>query len=255
MNYYQRHIGDYSKDTRFLSTYQHGVYALFLDWYYSNERPIPLELAYRIVQARSGPERRAVDEVLNTFFDLIKTPGFAHNKRADIDLSKYRVKSEANSLIAKEGWDAKRMRNAERNASQTQCERNASHKPIASNQEKAKTPVVPKGDEAAVVVTAYHQALPKCRRMEVMTPKRKRRIALASKLAKQIASEQGWDWNPTEFWEAYFAECSNDPWMRGEVPNPKSATWKQNLDVLLAEDRFASVMDRAISGMRGSDDE
>jgi hypothetical protein len=39
--------------------------------------------------------------------------------------------------------------------------------------------------------------------------------------------------------------------MRGEVPNPKNPRWKQNLDVLLAEDRFASVMDRAIESMRG----
>jgi hypothetical protein len=38
--------------------------------------------------------------------------------------------------------------------------------------------------------------------------------------------------------------------MRGEVANPKNPNWKQNLDVLIAEDRFAGVMDGAIAAMR-----
>ncbi len=250
MNYYKRHIGDYAKDTRFLSTYQHGVYALFLDWYYSNEKPIPMALAYRIVQARSGPERRAVDEVLSAFFDVTKGDGLAHNKRADLDIAKYRIKGAANSLIAQEMWDAKRMQDA----SQTHDERYAndipSHKPLATSHEKAKTPVVPKGDDSAAVLSAYHSALPKCQQIAVLNPKRKRRIADAVKLARQICSGQGWPYVPDDFWQAYFAECRNDPWLRGEVANPNNPRWVQNLDVLLAEDRFAEIMDKAIAAMR-----
>ncbi len=162
MNYYKRHIGDYAKDTRFLSTYQHGVYALFLDWYYSNEKPIPMALAYRIVQARSGPERRAVDEVLSAFFDVTKGDGFAHNKRADLDIAKYRLKGAANSLIAQEAWDAKRMQDA----SETHDERYAndipSHKPLTTNHKEAKektpTPAAPVDFKADVF--ARWKALP-----------------------------------------------------------------------------------------------
>lgn len=257
MNYYERHLGDYSKDTRWLSTYQHGVYTLLLDWYYTHEKPIPLDIVFRIVQARSGPERKAAQEVIDTFFDVSKEAGFAHNKRADIDIAKYVVKCGTNSLNAKARWDATGIPTASQSQCEQVCETDAHQAPSTSNQSpaKEKTPVVPRGDEPSVVVSAYHAALPKCARMEVMTPKRKKRIANASKLAKQISSEQGWEWDAAEFWAAYFAECSNDPWMRGEVANPKSATWKQNLDVLLAEDRFATVMDRAISSMRGSIDE
>ena len=246
MNYYQRHLGDYAKDTGWLSTYQHGVFALLLDWYYSNEKPIPLEFAYRIVKARSGPERKATDEVLLAFFDLNKEPSFAHNKRADLDIAKYRVKSNTNSLIAKEAWDAKRMRDA----SQTHSDGDASHKPVTNSQEKAKAPVVPKGDDEAAVLFAYHSALPKCREVSVVNPKRKRRIADAVKLARQVCAGQGWDYVAADFWSAYFAECATDAWMRGEVPNPKNPRWVQNLDVLLAEDRFAEIMDRAIASMR-----
>jgi len=139
MNYYKRHLGDYAKDTGFLSTYQHGVYALLLDWYYSNERPIPLDLVHRIVRARSGPEKKACDEVIRAFFDVSKEPGFAVCKRADLEISNCKSISEANSLIAKEAWDAKRMRNA----SISHSERNASHKPLANiskDQKKKHTP-------------------------------------------------------------------------------------------------------------------
>jgi hypothetical protein len=100
------------------------------------------------------------------------------------------------------------------------------------------------------VLSAYHDALPKCEQISARTPKRRKRIATADKLAKELCQQQGWDYEPTAFWTAYFGECAADPWMRGEVPNPNNPRWKQNLDVLLAEDRFAGVMDRAISAMR-----
>ena len=118
-------------------------------------------------------------------------------------------------------------------------------------EQEKKTPIVPNGDAAvAIVVDAYHRILPKCQRIAVMNTKRKNRISAAIKLARQIAKDQGWAWEPEIFWTAYFNECAADPWMRGEVPNPKNLGWVQNLDTLLAEDRIAGVMDRAIAAMR-----
>ncbi|HEY5851958.1 MAG TPA: hypothetical protein VIT62_14485 [Lysobacter sp.] len=107
--------------------------------------------------------------------------------------------------------------------------------------------------ESDLVVSAYHRALPKCQRISVLNDKRKKRISSATKLARRVCQSQGWEYTPEEFWGAYFAECSNDPWMRGEVPNPKNPAWVQNLDVLLAEDRFATVMDKAIAAMRAGE--
>jgi hypothetical protein len=104
----------------------------------------------------------------------------------------------------------------------------------------------------AVVVSAYHDLLPNCQRAEVINPKREKRIKTADKLAQSVCSQQGWPYDRDAFWRSYFGECAMDPWMRGEVPNPKNPRWRQNLDVLLAEDRFASVMDAAISAMKDS---
>lgn len=114
-------------------------------------------------------------------------------------------------------------------------------------------PPTPKGDGSAeAVVEAYNRILPGCQSVSVLNDKRKKRIAAAVKLARTVCRQQGWEYVPADFWSAYFSECALDPWMRGEVPNPKNPNWKQNLDVLLAEDRFAGVMDRAIASMRAS---
>lgn len=105
--------------------------------------------------------------------------------------------------------------------------------------------------DADAMLAAYHAKLPKCQSVAVLNDKRAKRMAAAVKLARRICREQGMPYDPAEFWGAYFEECAADPWMRGDVPHPTRPTWKQNLDVLLAEDRFAGVMDRAIAAMRG----
>ena len=100
------------------------------------------------------------------------------------------------------------------------------------------------------LLDAYHRILPRCQHVAVLNPKRRKRIQAADKLARQVCAQQGWTYDPAGFWSAYFDECAIDPWMRGEVANPRNPAWKQNLDVLLAEDRFAGTMDRAIAAMR-----
>ncbi len=106
-------------------------------------------------------------------------------------------------------------------------------------------------DAAAEVLAAYHACLPSCQQIAVLNPKRRKRIGEAIRLAKQVCKSQGWEYD-AEFWPAYFGECAKDEWLRGDKPNPNNPKWKQNIDVLLAEDRFAEIMDRAIAAMRGA---
>lgn len=103
-----------------------------------------------------------------------------------------------------------------------------------------------------VVLAAYHEILPRCQHVSVLNPKRVKRIQAADKLARQVCRNQGWEYDADAFWRAYFGQCSNDPWLRGEVANPRNPRWRQNLDVLLEEDRFAEIMDRAVSGMEAA---
>jgi uncharacterized protein YdaU (DUF1376 family) len=71
LNYYERHIGDYTKDTSHLSLLEHGVYARLLDVYYLRESGIPKDQVYRLIGARAKAERAAVDGVLSEFFELV----------------------------------------------------------------------------------------------------------------------------------------------------------------------------------------
>jgi uncharacterized protein YdaU (DUF1376 family) len=262
MNYYKRHIGDYAAKAGHLSPLEHGVYTLLIDAYYNREEAPTKAEAIRWARARSADELAAVEAVLAEFF--VEADGRFVQNRIEEELFAFRAKQEVNRQLGARGGKANAERNAKRIATETLSEQEAkqvprreandkpSHKPLATSHEEANTPVVPKGDSAAVVVDAYHSALPKCQGAHVMNDKRKKRIGAAVRLAKQVCASQGWEYGDgTSFWSAYFAECATDPWMRGEVPNPKNAAWRQNLDVLLAEDRFAGIMDKAIASMRG----
>lgn len=88
MNYYERHLGDYARDTAHLSLLEHGVYTLLLDRYYATEQPIPADQAHRVARARTRDEKAAVDAVLAEFFVLVD--GAYRNKRADAVIAAYR---------------------------------------------------------------------------------------------------------------------------------------------------------------------
>lgn len=70
MNYYERHLGDYARDTAHLSMLEHGAYTLLLDRYYATEQGIPADQAHRVARARSRDEKAAVDAVLGEYFRL-----------------------------------------------------------------------------------------------------------------------------------------------------------------------------------------
>lgn len=71
MNYYERHLGDYARDTAHLSMLEHGAYSLLMDRYYATEQGIPVDQAHRVGRAKSKEEKAAVDSVLAEFFTLI----------------------------------------------------------------------------------------------------------------------------------------------------------------------------------------
>ncbi|WP_080762267.1 YdaU family protein [Chromobacterium violaceum] len=101
MNYYERHLGDYAKDTAHLSILEHGVYSLLLDRYYGTEQGIPADQAYRVSRARSDDEKAAVDVVLAEFFEL--ADGVWINRRAEEEIAKAQAKIKAAQENGKKG--------------------------------------------------------------------------------------------------------------------------------------------------------
>lgn len=142
MNYYKRHLGDYAKKTRTLTTYEHGVYNLLLDLYYSEEAPLSEEDAVAVCRAATKAERQSVAKVLERYFE--KVDGRWHNSRADEEVAKYHEKATKNAAIGSLGGKQKAKRNASETLSESAGEclpnDNPSHKPVTNNQEEANPP-------------------------------------------------------------------------------------------------------------------
>lgn len=101
MNYYKRHLGDFARDTSQLSQGQAGAYDLLLDWYYANEKPLPLDTGdlYRIARAFTNDERKNVAKAMGFFRK--EADGY-HQKRADEELARMKKQRDENRRIAAE---------------------------------------------------------------------------------------------------------------------------------------------------------
>ena len=87
MNYYRRYVGDYLRDTARLSMLEHGAYNLLLDYYYADEKPLPLDKdeLYLMVRAMSSADRKAIDKILRLYFTE-ETDGY-HQRRVDKEIA------------------------------------------------------------------------------------------------------------------------------------------------------------------------
>lgn len=101
-----------------------------------------------------------------------------------------------------------------------------------------------------VILAQYHDILPSCERVFVLNPARKKRVQKMMKMARGVCKNQGWEYDARKFWGAYFGECAKDEWLAGKVPYPARPAWKQNLETLINENRFASIMDNVIANLK-----
>ena len=101
MNYYERHLGDYARDTAHLSMLEHGAYGLLLDRYYATEAGIPADQVHRLARARTREEKQAVDAVLGEFFELVD--GIWINHRAEEEIAKAQTRIKAAKENGKRG--------------------------------------------------------------------------------------------------------------------------------------------------------
>lgn len=143
MNYYERHIGDYIKDTVSLSMLEDGAYNRLIDQAYQTEEPLPLDKReiYRLARATSTAERKAVDYVLNKFW--IETESGYVQKRIQTEIERYQDKQRKAKASADARWNKnKPQSDGNANASKahdaddmrTHCDGNAHQTPDTSNQ-------------------------------------------------------------------------------------------------------------------------
>jgi uncharacterized protein YdaU (DUF1376 family) len=133
MNYYEHHIGDYAQATAHLTFVEDAAYSRLIRKYYAEERPLPADLqaVQRLVGARTREEKSAVQTVLEEFF-FLESDGW-HNKRADLEIERYREKSSKAAASARARWD-KSQSTGNANAMRTHTERNAHQTPDTIHQ-------------------------------------------------------------------------------------------------------------------------
>jgi uncharacterized protein YdaU (DUF1376 family) len=129
VNFYKRHLGDIAKATAHLSQGEMGAYDLLLDWYYSNEKPIPARPgdAYRIARASTKAEKANVDRVLADFFTL-DGDGYTQ-KRVLEEMARANAIADTNRRIAEEREERKRSTKRAREEHEACSNRSTNHQP------------------------------------------------------------------------------------------------------------------------------
>ncbi len=152
MNYYNRHIGDYLKDTSHLTLLEHGIYTRLMDVYYVRESAIPDDQVARLIGARTPEEMAALTCVLSEFFEFVSGSWIQH--RCEKEIEAYSDKSIKARRSASARWELK-TENTERNtdAMRTHTERIAdgvlpAGVPITNNQEPITNNQIPKNTRA-----------------------------------------------------------------------------------------------------------
>jgi len=140
MHYYQFNIGDYSSHTQHLDPIEDIAYRRMLDWYYTHEQPLPLDVQEIARQIRMRDHAAAIRDVLNEFFQ--KTDEGWFSSRAEKEIEHYQAKKQQASRAGKAS--------AERrfNGRSTDVQPTNNHKPITNNQE----PVTTKEPRKRVVI-------------------------------------------------------------------------------------------------------
>lgn len=139
MNYYERHIGDYLKNTAHLSLLEHGIYTRLLDVYYTREDGIPIDQVERLIGVRSKEERKALGDVLDEFFTV--EDGVLRQARCDKEIERFQDKQRKAKASAQARWShAERNANAPPNAMRTHTEGNALQTPDTRHQTNTPKP-------------------------------------------------------------------------------------------------------------------
>lgn len=245
MNYYKRHLGDYAKNTRTLTTYEHGVYNLVLDLYYTDESPVTTEDAYLICRAEGPKDRAMVDRVLSKFF--VRDGDTWRNERADEEIEKYREKSAKNKAIGSLGGQQKAKRMASETLGETleEClaNGNPSHEPLATKEQKIDSP---DGEPSAgkpanppcpqqAIIALYHETLPELRQVREWNDTRQKLLA---KRWRESPDRQSLEW-----WGKYFAYVRKSRFLMGQTTGRDGRPFDCDLEWLVRPTNFAKVIE------------
>lgn len=95
MHYYQHHIGDFIKDTSFLTNEEVGIYLKLLWLYYDTEQPLPNSIFELSMKVNARDQQDTLVGILEMFFTLRNDQW--HHNRCEKEISFYKQQLETAS--------------------------------------------------------------------------------------------------------------------------------------------------------------
>ena len=139
MHYYQHHIGDFIKDTSFLTNEEVGVYLKLLWIYYDTEQPLENDITVLTMKVNSRSNPDVVSRMLEMFFTL-EADCWIHT-RVEKELAEYQSLVQNRSKAGRASAEQRRNRRSTGveqvlNNESTPGQLTNNHKPETINQDK-----------------------------------------------------------------------------------------------------------------------
>lgn len=249
MNFWNRWIGDYLRDTRGCSLAEHGAYALLLDEYYASEKPLPddIDRLCRLCGAITEDERLAVERVVDAFFPLAED-GLRHNARADREVAR----AKPRIAIAREnGRRGGRPRNNplgllsgnpqdSHEATHGQSSPDPDPDPDPDPEDIARSarssPHIVRKVFAETVAAEFNRTCPSLPEVRSLTDARIRSVW--ARREERVAA--GRPAEAAEYWQMLFAEVEASDFLTGRGGDRR---WRADFDWLLKPSNFAKVIE------------
>ncbi len=148
MHYYQHHIGDFIKDTSFLTNEEVGIYLKLLWLYYDTESPLPNSLFELSMKVNARDQQDAITGILEMFFTLQDNEW--HHTRCDKEIQHYHQQLNTASKAGKASA-AKRALNKKSTTVERPLDLCSTDVQPTNNQEPLTNNHKPKREKATVV--------------------------------------------------------------------------------------------------------
>ena len=142
MHYYQHHIGDFIKDTSFLTNEEIGIYLKLIWLYYDSEKPLPNNLFELGMKTGTRDNTEMLSGLLEMFFSFHSVEDCWHHNRCDKEIGHYRQQLTTASKAGKASALKRAMNKNPTSVEQTLNERSTevqptnNQQPITNNQKK-----------------------------------------------------------------------------------------------------------------------
>jgi uncharacterized protein YdaU (DUF1376 family) len=150
MHYYQHHIGDFIKDTSFLTNEEIGIYLKLIWLYYDSEKPLPNSLFELGMKTGTRDNQEVLEGLLGMFFVLDEQNKCWHHTRCDKELQHYKQQLTTASKAGKASALKRAMNKNPTSVEQALDERSTEVQPT-NNQEPITINHKPKRESATSV--------------------------------------------------------------------------------------------------------